>query len=87
MTHIISVSLSDNEYKYMKESKLSPSKVLQDALKYMGTENNITMAKYNGELRLSLKKLTKFISTKDLFSEYSKFSEDFKDNVLEEYKD
>lgn len=87
MTHIISVSLSDNEYSYMKNMKLSPSKVLQDALKYMGTENNITMAKFNNELRLSLKKLTTFISQKDLFNEYSKFSEDFKDDVLEEYKD
>jgi len=71
----------------MKNMKLSPSKVLQDALKYMGTENNITMAKFNNELRLSLKKLTTFISQKDLFNEYSKFSEDFKDDVLEEYKD
>lgn len=87
MTHIISVSLSDNEYKYMKENKLSPSKVLQDALKYMGTENNITMAKYNADLRLSLKKITTFINQKDLFSEYSKFSEEFKDNVLEKFED
>lgn len=79
MTHIISVSLSDSEYKFMKESGLSPSKVLQDALTYLDSENITSMLKHNREIREIKQRLINFINDKGLLEEYSKY-------VLEENK-
>lgn len=73
MTHIISVSLSDEEYKFLKESKLSPSKVLQDALTYLDTENVTSMLRHNKEIREIKQRLIKFIGDKGLLEEYSKY--------------
>ena len=73
MTHIISVSLSEGEYKFLKESKLSPSKVLQDALTYLDTENVTSMLRHNKEIREIKQRLIKFIGDKGLLEEYSKY--------------
>lgn len=73
MTHIISVSLSEQEYKFLKESKLSPSKVLQDALTYLDTENVTSMLRHNKEIRDVKQRLIKFIGDKGLLEEYSKY--------------
>lgn len=79
MTHIISVSLSDEEYKFLKESRLSPSKVLQDALTYLDTENVTSMLRHNKEIRQAMGRIISFISSKGLQEEYSQY-------VLEESK-
>jgi len=73
MTHIISVSLSEQEYKFMKQSGLSPSKVLQDALTYLDTENVTSMIKHNKEIREVKQRLLNFIQDKNLLEDYSKY--------------
>jgi len=73
MTHILSVSLPDQHYKFLKDSNLSPSRVLQDAIIYMDSENVTSMLKHNKELREVKQRLIKFIGDKNLLQEYSKY--------------
>lgn len=73
MTHIISVSVSDEQYKFMKDSQLSPSKLIQDALTYLDTENVTSMLKHNREIRAVKKIMIDFIGSKGLLEEYSNY--------------
>ena len=73
MTHIISVSVSDEQYNFMKESNLSPSKLIQDALTYLDTENVTSMLKHNREIRMVKKMMIDFIGSKGLLEDYSKY--------------
>lgn len=73
MTHIISVSVSEEQYKFMKESNLSPSKLIQDALTYLDTENVTSMLKHNKEIRQVKKMMIDFIGSKGLLEDYSKY--------------
>ena len=80
MTQIISVSMSEEQYKFMKDLKLSPSKLLQEALIYLDTENVTSMLRHNKELRQTKLKLIEFISNKGLQEEYSNYVLEKKDN-------
>jgi hypothetical protein len=79
MTQIISVSMKEEQYKFMKESKLSPSRVLQDALIYLDTENVTSMLKHNKEIRQAQKRLIQFVQEKGLSEDYSKYVLEQKD--------
>lgn len=73
MTHIISVSVSNEQYNFIKQAGLSPSKVLQDALTYLDTENVTSMIRHNKEIREIKQRLINFISSKGLLEDYSKY--------------
>jgi hypothetical protein len=57
----------------MKEAGLSPSKLLQDALTYLDTENVTSMLRHNKEIRAAKAKMMNFISNKGLQEEFSTY--------------
>lgn len=71
MAVIVSVSMSEAQYKFIKESNLSPSKLIQDALTYLDTENVTSMLKHNKEIRAAMQRMINFITEKNLQEEYS----------------
>jgi hypothetical protein len=71
--------MKEEQYKFMKESKLSPSRVLQDALIYLDTENVTSMLKHNKEIRQAQKRLIQFVQEKGLSEDYSKYVLEQKD--------
>jgi len=73
MTQIISVSMSEEQYRFIKDAKLSPSKLIQDALTYLDTENVTSMLRHNKEIRETKMRLINFISDKGLQEEYSQY--------------
>ena len=65
--------MSDEQFKFMKESNLSPSQLIQDAITYLDTENVTSMLRHNKEIRASIKKLIDYVNAKGLIEDYSKY--------------
>lgn len=79
MTQVLSVSMPDFMFKFMKDNNLSPSTLLQDAITYLDTENVTSMLKHNKEIRGARDRLIKFIQEKGLSEEFSKYVLEKKD--------
>lgn len=73
MSTIISVSLKEEQLKFIKDNHLSPSRLLQDAITYLDTENVTSMLKHNAEIRAVRAKLLAFLEQKNLLEEYSNY--------------
>lgn len=73
MANVISVSLAHEHVKFLKESGMSPSKILQDAIDFMVYQSleHKHLSTAVESLRMKLQRAHTFISSKQLGEEYA----------------